>query len=412
MSNEHTAHLLTALVQRYLASNLLDSARFYSERLYYEHRTEDSLYLLGLTYFRAGKAKQTYLALQGCLVSPACKYLFALACEKLDKLEEGEHALQTSGRRTLNGITMDAVKDTPGGAEGVYLLGRLCRRQHRKEAAIAYFKLSLRMDPYLWSAVTELSEMGVVVNMAELLSPTFLHGSTNNASKPEGESDWMGEVRASSRQQHFSVRSVFRDAPPLDQHKAVEHLAENATATAAVGVHVASPRVSMALGLSSMSLHVPFASPSSLLAMETSALNSAGLASVALHSTAPGTADRASVMGESGARSTNLHGTRTALFGLGTPGLTPLGSAHPHTMSTGGMEGAMRGALFHTGESDASGIRGVDLFGSSAPNSSAVPGAAGQGRRVSFGPTARLSFSGAFDGAAAAVAQPLISRTV
>ncbi|KAJ1438124.1 anaphase-promoting complex, cyclosome, subunit 3-domain-containing protein, partial [Ochromonadaceae sp. CCMP2298] len=161
MGRSESEVLLHRLACKYLSSHLLDAALFYAERLHSEVPSADSLHLLALCYFRLGKTKQSYLILHDNVhsASPANKYLFALACCKLDKLEEGEQVLRPLKPRP-GPLTLEQVRNTPGGAEGVFLLGRICRRQHRKDAATACFKLSLAMDPYLWSAVAELGEMG------------------------------------------------------------------------------------------------------------------------------------------------------------------------------------------------------------------------------------------------------------
>lgn len=437
MGDEHTVICLRALVQRYLASNIIEAAKFYAERLFYESPTDESLYLLALCHFRGGKYKQAYLILQHCKSSPQCKYLYALCCDRLDKWEEGERMLRPQGQVNTGKISVDSVTSTPGGAEGVYLLGRFCRKQHRKEMAIAYYKLSLQLDPYLWCSITELSDMGVAVNMSDLLGlagGAAAHGSHGGiAGKVLRSTDplnpsagWLQEAKEASAEQCYSTHNVFRDSQHVSRHRAAEHLASGQQA----GTGAAPGKVSMALGLSSMSMHVPFASPGSmpspLLATAQSAFgadisgfNSTGLASGGLKSVALN-----STQGYSGARSAedsgrrsefshaHLHDTRAALFGMGTPGLTPM--QHQQSLSTGGMQHAMRGSVApYTGDSDASAIRGVHLFGGdSAPNSHAVGAGAGtggdggrgggvsHGRRVSFGPTARLSFSGALDAAA------------
>jgi len=484
MEGIQTAAFLRAHVNKYLTGNVLDSAKFYAERLYYEAPSADSLYLLALCYFRSGKYKQTYLILQDCIRSSTTgaslnKYLFALACNELDRLEEGEQALSPHKHKTVDSITLEAVSATPGGAEGVYLLGKLCRRQHRKEMAVMYYKLSLKMDPYLWSAITELSEMGVAINVKELYPgysdsheqassrSVFDDAKNGEESRPfqarlpgalEEKAGWLSDVKQASTERYYSNGGVFCDSKAGTSDKLRSYSTAELLSSGGgygFGDHGASPKVSMSIGMSSMSLHVPFASPASMPSptpgsMSMGMMNpytasqmkprkaamapaSAGGAPVSedsnYSSSEPFDMTMTMNMSDSGDSSRffarnrsnsydqdaegdnrHLQGARTALFGMGTPGLTPISNANNETGITPAMRNLnttnARSAL-HTGVStgNVNGVVGVDLFGSSAPNTNHASGSVGPGagagsRRVSFGPTARLSFSGALDGAA------------
>jgi tetratricopeptide (TPR) repeat protein len=150
---------LQGLIDRCLASFLYDSARFYCERLYYESPCCESLYTLAQCYFRQGKTKQTYLILQDSCTSinqnsnseasKNARYLFAIACVALEKLDEAERALQPHFYQTSHSMTAETMRETPGRAAGVYLLGKICRSQNRKEQSIGYYKISLEVRAYL-----------------------------------------------------------------------------------------------------------------------------------------------------------------------------------------------------------------------------------------------------------------------
>lgn len=165
LSNECKS-LWLGLCQHYLDRYLLDAALFYAERLYYEAEEDiASTNLLAQCYFRMGKVKQTYLILQQRLggawvgggagtarsaeVSSSNRYLFAVACVALEKFQEAESTLLShfagTGAAAGSLIPLAAASAVPGGAVGVYLLGRICRLQHRKEAAIHYFKIALQV---------------------------------------------------------------------------------------------------------------------------------------------------------------------------------------------------------------------------------------------------------------------------
>lgn len=162
--------ILRHLVVQNLSLFLYDNAKFYAERLYYEDPQPENLHLLGQSYFRQGKIKQTYLILQHSNW-PTNRYLFALSCISLGKLNEAERALlsPTAGKILGSKSPLKDVTSVPGGAAGYYLLGLICRKEQRKEAAIEYFQKSLQIDPALWGSITELSEMGVPGNLPYLL---------------------------------------------------------------------------------------------------------------------------------------------------------------------------------------------------------------------------------------------------
>jgi anaphase-promoting complex subunit 3 len=137
-----------SLVEHYLNLNLYESAKFYAERLLYEHPSEEAVGLLATCYYRLGKIKQTYMILNESkyLNSPDNKYLFALVCVALSKYDEAEFVLHSNNRFIkYEEMTKDNMSAIPGGAAGLYLMGKICRRQQRKDAAVHYFKLALQV---------------------------------------------------------------------------------------------------------------------------------------------------------------------------------------------------------------------------------------------------------------------------
>ena len=143
------AQQLLQLVERNLSQHLLEDAKFYAERLYYETGgSQEALNVLAQCYFRQNKIKQCYLLLQRCTL-PANRYLLATCCYSLGKLDEAEATLVQQGAPP----SMQTAASVPGGAAGLYLLGCVCRRGHRKEAAIQYLKLSLQVSQSLRPSV-------------------------------------------------------------------------------------------------------------------------------------------------------------------------------------------------------------------------------------------------------------------
>lgn len=134
---------LLRLVEQNLSLHLIEDAKFYAERLYYEHPSQENLNVLAQCYFRQGKTKQCYLILQGSKL-PANRYLLATCCFSLGKLDEAEATLLPSGQ--FSAFSPQAAQEIPGGAAGLYLLGRICRRGNRKDSAIKYFTMSLTVS--------------------------------------------------------------------------------------------------------------------------------------------------------------------------------------------------------------------------------------------------------------------------
>lgn len=162
-----TTEYLVGVVEKYLAVSLYDTARFYAERMicYCNSGQSDDdrkdsyftcIYLLALCYYRMGKFQQAYLILlDHCTTTITTyssgssaykytindsKYLFALACFKLNKLAESERVLLSAsildGKDSRN-LTLRA--------SCLHLLGKICRRQQRREISIEYFMQSLQV---------------------------------------------------------------------------------------------------------------------------------------------------------------------------------------------------------------------------------------------------------------------------
>ena len=60
----------------------------------------------------------------------------------------------------------------PNGAAGLHLLGNICQKSNRKGRAKQYYKMSLKLDPFLWTSYEYLCELGG----ADDLDPTSVFG--------------------------------------------------------------------------------------------------------------------------------------------------------------------------------------------------------------------------------------------
>ncbi len=273
--------MLRQLVEQNLSLFMYENARFYAERLYYENKSNENLHMLAQVYFRMGKTKQSYLILQGGQSLNHNKYLLAQCCISLNKLEEAERVLLSNVQDSnINSNKLRQVCSTvPGGAAGVYLLGLICKRGNRREAAIKYFRCSLDMDSTLWSSIQELNTMGESVDSSKLFSINI-----------DDAIDYLKEVDA-TRNKHASADKVMKTStfhPNMNSYGSTGSgplkgndgstsegdktmrtstaldLQHRREAESSTGLVAESPTVSLSLGLSSSSMQVPFATPGSM----------------------------------------------------------------------------------------------------------------------------------------------------
>lgn len=123
---------------------LYDNARFYAERLFYTNPKSENLFLLAKCYRGLGKLKQVYHLLRDDKYPPN-RYHFAQVCIELGKYQEAQCSLLPSSVIHPNNLAESDVAFIPGGAAGLYLLGITCRKENRKDFAVAYFQKALQV---------------------------------------------------------------------------------------------------------------------------------------------------------------------------------------------------------------------------------------------------------------------------
>ena len=140
------------IYERYASLFLHSNATFLCERAHAEVRTAASLEALASCYLRQGAAKRAYAVLCGCASSANGRYLLAVACYKLDKLAEAEAALlpdraaRAAGPKASRDLLLGPGSPVPHGAAGLHLLGVVCQHTHRRDHAVEYYRLALRLD--------------------------------------------------------------------------------------------------------------------------------------------------------------------------------------------------------------------------------------------------------------------------
>jgi hypothetical protein len=168
---EEIETLLIHLIDHYLLTFQYENAKFYSERLFYEHPSSEHLFLLAKCYFLQGKYQQVYHLLReegkgtgtgNRIEFLPHRYLFGLVCYYLKKYSECEFVLlptsslsslssasdsASCGEKEFNPLEMtkEDLPLIPGGASGLYLLGKVCQIEQRKHHAIKYFQTCLEV---------------------------------------------------------------------------------------------------------------------------------------------------------------------------------------------------------------------------------------------------------------------------
>ncbi|KAH8076651.1 anaphase-promoting complex, cyclosome, subunit 3 [Aureococcus anophagefferens] len=143
------------IYERYASLFLHSNATFLCERAHAEVRTAASLEALASCYLRQGAAKRAYAVLCGCASSANGRYLLAVACYKLDKLAEAETALlpdraaRAAGPKASRDLLLGPGSPVPHGAAGLHLLGVVCQHTHRRDHAVEYYRLALRLGAHV-----------------------------------------------------------------------------------------------------------------------------------------------------------------------------------------------------------------------------------------------------------------------
>lgn len=88
----------------------------------------------------------------------------------------------------------------PNGAAGLNLLGNICRRSNRRHRAMEYYRLSLKLDPLMWTSYEALCELGGAEgsNVEEADDPKSIFGVDAPLLSPRG-----GDGGIMGRQHNF-----------------------------------------------------------------------------------------------------------------------------------------------------------------------------------------------------------------
>eukprot|EP00586_Coscinodiscus_wailesii_P019093 CAMPEP_0172517882 /NCGR_PEP_ID=MMETSP1066-20121228/288648_1 /TAXON_ID=671091 /ORGANISM="Coscinodiscus wailesii, Strain CCMP2513" /LENGTH=766 /DNA_ID=CAMNT_0013300085 /DNA_START=88 /DNA_END=2388 /DNA_ORIENTATION=+ len=153
-------------------------------------------------------------------VFASSRYLLAVCCLELGLYGEAEDALFAGavmgGNVNKAGLRNRAKEDEdwflsepcpiPNGAAGLHLLGVICRKSNRKRQAAEYFRLSLKLDPLMWTSFEYLCEMGFPekdidpiatfgVSPSSFLPPSAAAAMTSSSPLPPDDDDDIDVTR-------------------------------------------------------------------------------------------------------------------------------------------------------------------------------------------------------------------------
>ena len=151
-----------------LNNHSFKDAIFLAERLYWEARNEESLHLLATCYYRSGKTAAAYSVLTKSFVSAkssTLRLLTARCCFDLKKFTEAEEALishmTTADHRSYVASLEELTLEYEESAAFVsQMLGHIAAKTEREAKAIEYFKISLKLNPFLWTSFEALVQLG------------------------------------------------------------------------------------------------------------------------------------------------------------------------------------------------------------------------------------------------------------
>ena len=199
--NPHTAAQLRRQICYHLDNDLLQNALFFAGRLHaLDPRSGDAAHLLALCHLKLGQLKAAYdysreKGFRGQHLG--CAYVFARASLSLEKYQDGILALERSrghwaarndlsmtntvlplamnGERklTLPGQHSEPSKRYfPDAAAVCCLLGKLYRADGELKRAVDYYAESLKLNPFMWDAFTDLCDAGVPLNVSNIFKTT------------------------------------------------------------------------------------------------------------------------------------------------------------------------------------------------------------------------------------------------
>ncbi|CAK1544986.1 unnamed protein product [Leptosia nina] len=149
-----------------------ENAVFLAERLHAEIASEETAFLLGTCYYRAGRVNETHHLLQNLsLTLPQARFLLAKCSIDLKSYKDAEIALGTN----LDIVISEFGEQAP---YALQLLAKIYSITERKSKAAEAHRKALSLNPFMWKSFTQLCNMGEKIEPSQVfhVSPEFSFG--------------------------------------------------------------------------------------------------------------------------------------------------------------------------------------------------------------------------------------------
>lgn len=135
-----------------------DNAIFLAERLHAEVCSEETAFLLGTCYYRAGRVNEAHHLLQNMSLSlPQARFLLAKCSVDLNSFKDAEIALGSN----LDIIASEFGEQAP---YALQLLAKICSVTDRRNKAAEAHRKALALNPFMWKSFAQLCNMGEKVD--------------------------------------------------------------------------------------------------------------------------------------------------------------------------------------------------------------------------------------------------------
>lgn len=215
--------ILQETIYYHLDNYSFNNALFFAERLAaFDSHSSQSKFLLGLCHF---KLDDYHSALE--ILKPnapkapdlGCTWIYAQCCFALKKYKDGAAALEKSRSLWPQSIRVGRSRSSargvnPDRAALLCLLGKFCRELNDQDKAVQYFESSLKGNPFMWDAFTNLCDMGVTLSVPNVFKLTDSLVQNFDAAR-EGDHAGIACDGANSPFRKPSARasSTVKDAP-------------------------------------------------------------------------------------------------------------------------------------------------------------------------------------------------------
>ncbi|CAH4006891.1 cell division cycle protein 27 homolog isoform X1 [Pieris brassicae] len=139
-----------------------DNAIFLAERLHAEFNSEETAFLLGTCYYRAGRINETHNLLQNISLSlPQARFLLAKCSVDLKFYKDAENALGTN----MDVVVAEFGEQAP---YALQLLAKIYTITERKSKAAEAYRKALSLNPFMWKSFAQLCNMGEKVEPSQV----------------------------------------------------------------------------------------------------------------------------------------------------------------------------------------------------------------------------------------------------